>query len=36
MQGGAEEEFCLALDDIAKFIDAGREEGHLTYNRRIT
>ena len=22
----------MALDDITKLIDAGREEGHLTYN----
>ena len=32
MQDGAEKEFRLALDDITKLIDAGREKGHLTYN----
>jgi RNA polymerase primary sigma factor len=32
MQDGAEREFRLALDDITKPIDAGREKGHLTYN----
>src|SRR5271169_5308701 len=32
MQDGAEKEFRLALDDITKFIDAGKEKGHLTYN----
>src|SRR5208282_3439994 len=26
------EEFRLALDDITKLIDAGRDKGHLTYN----
>ena len=31
MQDGAEKEFCLALDDITKPIDAG-EKSHLTYN----
>src|ERR1017187_5084296 len=32
MQHNAEEEFRLALDDITKLIDAGRDKGHLTYN----
>ena len=32
MQDGAEKEFRLALDDITKLIDAGREKGHPTYN----
>src|ERR1017187_4055923 len=32
MQDGAEKEFRLALDDITKLIDAGRDKGHLTYN----
>ena len=32
MQDGAEKELRLALDDITKLIDAGREKGHLTYN----
>jgi len=32
MQDGAEKEFRLALDDITKLIDAGREKRHLTYN----
>jgi len=32
MQHNAEEEFRLALDDITKLIDAGREKSHLTYN----
>src|SRR5450759_4210138 len=32
MQDGAEKEFRLALDDITKLIEAGREKGHLTYN----
>ncbi len=32
MQDGAEKEFRLALDDISKLIDAGREKGYLTYN----
>ena len=31
MQHNAEEEFRLALDDITKLIDAGRDKGHLTY-----
>src|SRR5271167_1762088 len=30
MQDGADKEFRLALDDITKLIDAGREKGHLT------
>ncbi len=29
---GPEKEFRLALDNITKLIDAGREKGHLTYN----
>src|SRR5664279_5108104 len=32
MQDGAEKEFRLALDDITKLIDAGRDKGHLTHN----
>ena len=32
MQDGAEKEFCLALDDITKLIDTGKEKGHLTSN----
>jgi hypothetical protein len=28
----AEKGFLLALDDIAKFMDAGKEKGYLTYN----
>ena len=32
MQDGAEKESRLALDDITKTIDAGREKGNLTYN----
>src|ERR1039457_2005590 len=32
MQHNAEEEFRLALDDITKIIDAGRDKGHLMYN----
>jgi hypothetical protein len=32
MQHNAGEEFRLALDDITKLIDAGREKSHLTYN----
>src|SRR5271169_2104957 len=32
MQHGAEKEFRLALYDITKLIDAGRDKGHLTYN----
>ena len=35
MQDGAEKEFRLALDDITKLIDAGRDRGHLTYNKVI-
>ena len=31
MQDGAEKEFRLALDDITKLIDAGRDKGHLTH-----
>jgi RNA polymerase primary sigma factor len=33
MKDGAEKEFRLALDDITKLIDAGREKRHLTYNQ---
>jgi len=32
MQDTAEKGFRLALDDIAKFMDAGKEKGYLTYN----
>jgi len=32
LQDGAEEEFCLALDDLKKLIDAGKKKGYLTYN----
>ena len=32
MQDGAEKEFRLALDDLKKLIDAGKEKGYLTYN----
>ena len=32
MQHDAEKEFRLALDDITKLIDAGRDKGHLTHN----
>ncbi len=32
MQHNAEKEFRLALDDITKLIDAGRDKGHLSYN----
>ena len=32
MQDGAEKEFRLALDDITKLIDAGRDKGHPRYN----
>jgi RNA polymerase primary sigma factor len=32
MQDGAEKEFLLALDDITKLIDSGKEKGYLTYN----
>ena len=32
MQHNAEKEFRLALDDITKLIDAGRDKGHSRYN----
>ncbi len=32
MQDGAPKGFRLALSDITKFIDAGKEKGYLTYN----
>jgi len=32
IQDGAEKECRLALDDITKLIDAGREKGQLKYN----
>ena len=32
MQDGAEKEFRLALDDLKKLIDPGKEKGYLTYN----
>jgi hypothetical protein len=32
MQDTAEKGFRLALDDIAKFMDAGKQKGYLTYN----
>jgi len=32
LQDGAEKEFRLALDDLKKLIDAGKEKGYLTYN----
>jgi len=33
MQDEAEKEVRLALNHITKLIDAGREEGHLTYHK---
>ena len=33
MQDGPEKEFRLALDDITKLIDAGREKSHLTRDK---
>jgi len=32
LQDGAKKEFRLALDDLKKLIDAGKEKGYLTYN----